>query len=102
MTCRISSIPGNLLLVVLASSGTGVGYGEESRVTLAESCPTNWLLLRPVPSYQNYAFDTYDNYLQTTFPQAEQPGLVENFYPRALYDVFGDHVFTGYDLLHLV
>ena len=96
MARRISSIPHNLLLVAVLGIGAGRGFGEQTRVSLDETVPSNWLLRHPVRSYQNYAFDPYTNYLHHTVPQGA--AIAQAYLPRAFYDGTGNHLITGYDL----
>ena len=97
MRFRLGIMRRNLVILALIGAA-GVGYGEDSQISLEETLSSNWLLRRPVRPYQNYAFDSYSNYRNHTLPQPEGPGRHGNFYPRSFYDGVGNHLMTGYDL----
>ena len=87
-----------LVILALMGAASGICYSEESRISLEATLSSNWLLRRPVRSYQNYSFDLYSNYQNHKLPQPEGSGADEIFYPRSFYDGIGNQLMTGYDL----
>ena len=80
------------LVLVLVAGGKAVwgSGGEEPRLGLAEVVPSRSFLVRSLPAYRNYAFQTYTNYPDHTFPYADRP--------RAFFGGFGNYLITGYEI----
>ena len=79
-----------LLLTLAVQVRGGDAEDEQSGLGVAEVLPSQPLLQRALPQYRNYAFRTYTNYPNHTYPYADTPA--------AYYSSFGDYLITGYDV----
>ncbi len=79
-----------LSLAFLAWATTALAADPQPRLGIPEVLSSQDFLRRDLPAYTNYAFNTYRNYPDHTFPYADRP--------RAFYTSFGDYLITGYDL----
>lgn len=80
----------------------GMGAEETPRLASSEVQGPRPFLRYERPTYQNYAFDLYTNYLDHSWPTRRFLGNLqsanESSRPQALWGPLGDYLATGYDL----
>ena len=79
---------------LLLLAAVGAGGEERPRLEIPTTLPAQFLLRRGQPIYQNFAFHSYTNYPNHSFPYEDSP--------RAFYGSVGDYLITGYDLFQWV
>ena len=72
-----------LCLSVFATAGAAA-----PTLTLSDTAPPTYFLKRTQPGYRNYAFESYENYPNHTFPYEDAP--------RTLYGSLGHEQIVGY------
>jgi hypothetical protein len=98
--------PAQRLLTLVAplgilSSMTGLLQplqAQQPTADLPQVLSARTMLRNDRPTYRNFALDGYSNYTHHTLPQGAH--LAYQYQPKAVYDGFGNHLITGFDLFN--